>query len=70
MENGCLKIIPYSHKKNYNHHDKKDTNNLLARGQEVRLKKEENDNLENIILKPGEFVSFRKHCSWIANKSQ
>ena len=58
LENGCLKILPYSHKKNYNHHDKKDTNNLLARGQEVRLKKEENDNLENIILKPGEFCVF------------
>ena len=46
LENGCLKILPYSHKKNYNHHDKKDTNNLLARGQEVRLKKK-----KMIILK-------------------
>ena len=58
IENGCLQILPESHKKNYNHFDKKDTNNLLARGQEVKLSDKENNNLENIILKPGEFCAF------------
>ena len=58
IENGCLQILPGSHKKNYNHFDKKDTNNLLARGQEVKLSEKENNNLENIILKPGEFCAF------------
>ncbi len=58
LENGCLQILPESHKNNYLHHDKKDTNNLLARGQEVKLDNLEHKKLENIILKPGEFCIF------------
>jgi non-haem Fe2+, alpha-ketoglutarate-dependent halogenase len=58
IQNGCLQILPKSHKKNYNHFDKKDTNNLLARGQEVILSSEENKGLKNIILNPGEFCAF------------
>lgn len=58
IENGCLQILPKSHKKDYHHYDKKDTNNLLARGQEVILSIEENKNLKNIILNPGEFCVF------------
>ena len=58
IQNGCLQILPKSHKKDYNHYDKKDTNNLLARGQEVMLSSEENKGLKNIILNPGEFCAF------------
>ena len=58
IENGCLQILPESHKKNYNHYDKKDTNNLLARGQEIILSPSENKSLKNIILNPGEFCAF------------
>ena len=56
--NGCLQILPKSHKKDYNHYDKKDTNNLLARGQEVMLSSEESKGLKNVILNPGEFCAF------------
>lgn len=58
IENGCLQVLPGSHKKNYEHYDKKDTNNLLARGQEVELSNEEKLKKKNIILKPGEFCLF------------
>jgi len=58
IQNGCLQILPESQKKNYSHYDKKDTNNLLARGQEVVLSSEENNKLKDIILKPGEFCAF------------
>ena len=58
IENGCLQILPGSHKKNYEHYDKKDINNLLARGQEVELSDEEKLRKKNIILKPGEFCLF------------
>ena len=58
IENGCLQILPGSHKNNYNHLDKKDTNNLLARGQEVGLTSKETNSLKKIILNPGEFCIF------------
>ena len=57
-ENGCLQILPGSHKQDYGHLDKKDTNNLLARGQEVQLTENEKNNLQKIILNPGEFCIF------------
>lgn len=58
IENGCLQILPGSHNKDYSHLDKKDTNNLLARGQEVNLTENEKNNLKKIILNPGEFCIF------------
>ena len=58
IENGCLQILPGSHRKNYDHYDKKDSNNLLARGQEIELNNEEKLRKKNIILKPGEFSLF------------
>ena len=58
IENGCLQILPNSHNQDYSHLDKKDTNNLLARGQEVQLTEKEKNNLEKIILNPGEFCIF------------
>ena len=58
VENGCLQILPNSHNQDYSHLDKKDTNNLLARGQEVQLTEKEKNNLEKIILNPGEFCIF------------
>ena len=57
VENGCLQILPNSHNQDYSHLDKNDTNNLLARGQEVQLTEKEK-NLEKIILNPGEFCIF------------
>ena len=58
VENGCLQILPGSHNQDYSHLDKKDTNNLLARGQEVQLTEKEKNNLKKIILNPGEFCIF------------
>lgn len=58
LENGCLQILQGSHKKNYFHSDKKDSNNLLARGQEVKLDDNEKKNLKQIVLKQGEFCIF------------
>ena len=58
IENGCLQILPGSHNQDYSHLDKKDTNNLLARGQEVQLTDKEKNNLKKIILNPGEFCIF------------
>ncbi len=57
-ENGCLKIIPKSHKKNYIHNDLNDLNNILARGQTISHNDINKDDLINIELEQGECCMF------------
>lgn len=58
VENGCLKLLPFSHKKNFKHEDFETKNNMLARGQNINLDKENESNLKNIELEPGECCIF------------
>ena len=52
--NGCLKVLPNSHRKNFKHHDFEKKDNMLARGQTINFTEENKDNLLNIILKAGQ----------------
>ena len=58
IENGCLKLLPFSHKKEFKHEDFETKNNMLARGQSINLNQENEDNLKNIELEPGECCIF------------
>lgn len=58
IQNGCLKILPYSHKEKYLHEDFETKNNMLARGQSVNLDKNKKENLINIELKAGQCCVF------------
>jgi ectoine hydroxylase-related dioxygenase (phytanoyl-CoA dioxygenase family) len=58
IENGCLKLLPFSHKKEFKHEDFQTKNNMLARGQSVNLNQENENNLKNIELEPGECCIF------------
>jgi len=59
IENGCLKILPYSHKKKYDHVDLDDKSNMLARGQTINLANEEIERqIKNIELEKGECCMF------------
>ena len=58
IENGCLKLIPESHKKNYIHNDLNDLNNILARGQSISYKDINKDDLIDIELEQGECCMF------------
>lgn len=57
-ENGCLKLLPGSHKKNLMHHDYIQKNNLLARGQSVSNSDFNEQELIDIELKPGNACIF------------
>tara|TARA_Y100000992_G_scaffold296708_1_gene259306 strand:- start:112 stop:1008 length:897 start_codon:yes stop_codon:yes gene_type:complete len=57
-ENGCLKLIPRSHKKNFVHKDLTNLNNILARGQSISYNDIDKDDLENIELSQGEGCMF------------
>lgn len=62
VENGCLKILPMSHKKKFHHEDLIDSNNLLARGQSINYKKNKIENkFIDIISEPGECVIFHSN---------
>lgn len=57
-KNGCLKILPKSHSKNYKHVDFSQRNNLLARGQSVDEATYSDKDLVNIELKAGDACFF------------
>jgi hypothetical protein len=57
-KNGCLKIIPKSHAKNYKHKDFFNLNNILARGQSISSNEINKDELINIDLNKGECCMF------------
>ena len=57
-ENGCLELLPGSHKKKFIHHDYIEKNNLLARGQSVMNKDFNHHKLVNIELEAGNAVMF------------
>ena len=58
IENGCLQLLPFSHKKEFKHEDFETKNNMLARGQSVNLNQENQNNLKNIELELGECCIF------------
>lgn len=71
-ENGCLKILPFSHKTKFLHEDYESRNNMLARGQSVNLSKELENELVDIELKAGQCSIFHGnivHGSGINNSS-
>jgi non-heme Fe2+,alpha-ketoglutarate-dependent halogenase len=53
-ENGCVKVVPGTHKKQVAHLDTHHSNNLLTRGQEVAVTVDENQAVE-MPLEPGQF---------------
>lgn len=54
-ENGCLRIIPGSHKRPNRHHVMTNNeNNILSRGQMIILSASEKKNAENILLETGD----------------
>ena len=57
-KNGCLKLIPKSHTKNFLHKDYSDLNNILARGQSIASNEINKHDLINIDLKKGECCMF------------
>lgn len=54
QENGCLRVVPGSHKKQVEHRDTFSEANMLSRGQEIAVDVDESEALD-VILKPGEF---------------
>ena len=57
-ENGCLKLIPYSHKNNFEHKDYSSNYNILARGQSIFQEDYKKEKLKNIELESGECCIF------------
>ena len=53
LVNGCMKMIPGSHKRQVSHRDTFDKHNLLTRGQEIAVRVNE-DEAVAIELKPGQ----------------
>ncbi len=58
IENGCLRILPSSHRSDYSHKDLIKKDNMLARGQSISNDDLNQDKLKNIELDPGECVLF------------
>ena len=58
IENGCLRILPESHRSDYSHKDLIKKNNMLARGQSISNDDLNSNKLKNIELDPGECVMF------------
>ena len=58
VENGCLKLIPYSHKDNFKHSNISTTYNILARGQSISQNDYNSSKLKNIELESGECCIF------------
>lgn len=57
-ENGCLKLLPGSHREKYKHVDFTQRDNLLARGQSVKSTNYSDSKLKNIELSSGEGCIF------------
>ena len=57
-KNGCLKLIPKSHTKNFLHRDYSNLNNILARGQSISSNEINKNDLINIDLNKGECCMF------------
>lgn len=57
-QNGCLKLIPYSHKSNLVHKDLASNYNILARGQSISEEDYRKKDLKNIELESGECCIF------------
>ena len=54
LENGAMRVIPGTHKKEQlAHHDTFGENNLLSRGQEIAVEVDEGD-AKSLVLQPGE----------------
>ncbi len=55
VENGCMKVIPKSHKEGILPHlpFSEDNTNLLTKGEEIKISPQKNE-IENIVLKPGQ----------------
>jgi non-haem Fe2+, alpha-ketoglutarate-dependent halogenase len=51
--NGCMRVVPKTHKEVVKHEDKGADNNLLSRGQEIAVEVNEEDAID-VTLKPGE----------------
>jgi chlorinating enzyme len=52
-ENGCMQVIPGTHREAMEHEDRKAPDNMLWRGQTVKLKIDESKAV-NFVLQPGE----------------
>ncbi len=69
-KNGCLKILPYSHHKKYEHIDLKDQSNMLARGQTINFKDETIlKQIKNIELQKGECCIFHGNIAHGSEKN-
>ena len=60
-KNGCLRLLPKSHLKKFTHLDFADENNMLARGQSIKLDADLENDLVEIELEPGESVIFHSN---------
>ena len=70
INNGCLKIIPYSHRKNLEHKDYSSNYNILARGQSISEENYIEDELENIELESGEACIFHGNIVHGSNENK
>jgi len=53
-ENGCMRVVPGSHKKVLEHRDVPNETNMLTRGQEIAARVDEADAVD-VVLGPGQF---------------
>ncbi len=53
VENGCMRVVPGSHKTQVPHNDTFNEENFLTRGQELAVKVNDSD-IVNVLLEPGE----------------
>ncbi len=69
--NGCMRVMPGSHRHGVEHRQRPNPNNLLDRGQEVELEMDEDD-ARDVILAPGEISlhHFNMIHSSCANRSE
>lgn len=58
INNGCLRILPGSHKNNYSHEDLVVKDNLLARGQSISENELDNNKFLDVELDAGQCVLF------------
>ena len=70
INNGCLKIIPFSHRKNLEHKDYSSNYNILARGQSISPENYKKEELENIELESGECCIFHGNIVHGSNENK
>ena len=63
IENGCLRLLPKSHLKDFTHTDYQNKDNMLARGQSIDERFYNENELQNIILKEGEACIFNSNIA-------